>query len=233
MRIIISLFLFITNFVAFAQEKIDTVKVGTDTLIVRKYKKNGRLDTEDYLVNGKSIGTYWHSQMLGIYEIYPQFGKTKKLHGILKSYTIDKKTGTKALISEVEYKEGKKDGIAIVYYENGNKKCDCTYKDGELDGLSKVYYENGVLKNMINYTKGKVNGMAEFYYPSGIIQSKENYLNGKSEGQTILYNKQGLPTKYLNFKNNKLHGEQTEIEYDNEGNSRKHTFVYNNGKSIF
>jgi antitoxin component YwqK of YwqJK toxin-antitoxin module len=50
------------------------------------------------------------------------------------------------IASEFEIKNGVKNGIEKVYFENGNTENISEYKNGLLHGLTKNYYENGKLE---------------------------------------------------------------------------------------
>lgn len=55
--------------------------------------------------------------------------------------------------SETNWENGKKNGLAYIYYENGSLERMMNYKDGELDGLDKTYYENGQIKEDYMYQR--------------------------------------------------------------------------------
>ena len=56
--------------------------------------------------------------------------------------------------SEFSVKDGKKDGLNTEWYENGQKSIEGTYKDGEKDGLETLWYENGEKKREETYKDG-------------------------------------------------------------------------------
>ena len=55
----------------------------------------------------------------------------------------DEDVGTKITLEEYETDDNTKDGIAIWYWENGNKWKEYTFVNGYLDGSYKIFYENG------------------------------------------------------------------------------------------
>ena len=67
----------------------------------------------------------------------------------------------------VSFKDGKKDGPSVTFWDNGRIAQKGTYKDGEYDGLWIEVYETGQL-----YSKG-------------------TYKDGREDGPSILYNKHG------------------------------------------
>ena len=45
--------------------------------------------------------------------------------------------------NQVNFKNGKMDGLLKGWYENGDKKLEKYFKDGKRDGSSVMWYENG------------------------------------------------------------------------------------------
>jgi len=58
----------------------------------------------------------------------------------------DETVGTKISPEEYETGEHNRDGIAIWYWENGNKWKEYTYVNGWLDGSYKIFWENGDIR---------------------------------------------------------------------------------------
>lgn len=78
---------------------------------------------------------------------------------------------------EFSYKDGRRHGETIIYYENGNILFKRNYKDGKKHGEYIAYYENGNLKYKINYKNGNKDGWDFEYDESGKPTSKERYEN--------------------------------------------------------
>ena len=55
---------------------------------------------------------------------------------------------------EKNFKDGKRDGSSIMWYENGQKHYEDNYEDGLLDGYSVTYRENGNKRKEENYKHG-------------------------------------------------------------------------------
>ena len=53
------------------------------------------------------------------------------------------------------YVNGKKEGLYLEWYKNGQKKKETNYKDGILDGLKTHWDENGGKTSETNYKEGK------------------------------------------------------------------------------
>ena len=58
------------------------------------------------------------------------------------------------LRKEVNYIDGKKEGLWEEYYDNGQLKAKGVYKEGKEDGTWEVFNEQGQLKAKINYRMG-------------------------------------------------------------------------------
>ncbi len=50
---------------------------------------------------------------------------------------------------------GKKEGLATLWYQNGNTKEEANYHQGIQVGLTTKWYENGNIESEINYKNGK------------------------------------------------------------------------------
>ena len=53
-------------------------------------------------------------------------------------------------------KNGKEDGLATYWYENGKKQAEGTLKDGEIDGLVTRWYENGQKAGEMTFKDGEL-----------------------------------------------------------------------------
>jgi antitoxin component YwqK of YwqJK toxin-antitoxin module len=101
-------------------------------------------------------------------------------------------------------------GRIIMKFHTGKIFYDFTWLNGLREGVAKIYYINGNLKQEINYSKDKMQGAFISYYENGYIKSssemKDDLVNGKeieyystekgrkkSEGMAIQRN-MGRPT---------------------------------------
>ncbi len=57
-------------------------------------------------------------------------------------------------LSEVNYKDGKMDGLQLSWHENGQKAVEGNFKDGKLDGPSVMWHKNGQKKGEANFKDG-------------------------------------------------------------------------------
>ena len=69
---------------------------------------------------------------------------------------------------EANYKDGKLDGLWVVWHENGQKAVEANYKDGKEEGLETQWHENGQKGIEKNYKDGTlVEGSAKYWNSKG------------------------------------------------------------------
>jgi antitoxin component YwqK of YwqJK toxin-antitoxin module len=96
------------------------------------------------------------------------------------------------LREEVIYKNGKKEGLEIKWFDEP----DCVeqesyYKNGQLDGPS-VFYSKKCKKDFFeNFKAGIKDGLELSYYPSGNVKAEGNYKKGNLDGYYKVYDKKG------------------------------------------
>lgn len=111
--------------------------------------------------------------------------------------------------TEIDYKDGLKDGKLIKYYNNGIKKIVITYKKNRLEGTTKEYFSNGKLKDVIEYKNNFRNGRTVRYNIKGTIVSDNGYKNGLKDGMSSTYNYKGRLVKRVPYKNGLKYGIET------------------------
>lgn len=77
--------------------------------------------------------------------------------------------------SEIEFKDGQKNGIAWQYYSDGKIWKESPYKDGKLHGVARVYDKEGRLEREVSYHTGLKHGEYIRYFKSGKPQLKLTY----------------------------------------------------------
>ena len=110
------------------------------------------------------------------------------VNGVVKDYDFYE---SGVLQSEIDFKEGKPNGIGKFYYESGALQAEANYKDGKENGLQKQYYESGVLKVEGNFVDDEPNGIAKFYYENGKLKVETNYVDGEQIGPRKEYYESG------------------------------------------
>jgi antitoxin component YwqK of YwqJK toxin-antitoxin module len=76
---------------------------------------------------------------------------------------------------EGEYKEGKRDGRWVYWYDNGNKWSEARYKADIRDGKSTVWHENGRKYFEGSYKMGERIGKWRFWDEEGNLLKEINY----------------------------------------------------------
>ncbi len=128
-------------------------KENSDEVYVIFYRKNGKKESEGYFKNQKRTGTW-------------------------KYYFPDGKT----LMSTEEYSNGKKNGVAKIFYKNGTLAEKTHYKDGLKDGTSETFGINGKPLAFTTYRNGKPDGPCRTYLENGELYSSGQYKNGLKTG---------------------------------------------------
>ena len=100
--------------------------------------------------------------------------------------------GNGDLKSEVSFKNNKKQGLEISWFD----ELDCVehesyYKDGVLDGPS-IYYSKKCKKDFFEtFKSGVKNGLEMTYYSNGNIKAEGNFKKGSLDGYYRVYDKKG------------------------------------------
>ena len=100
-------------------------------------------------------------------------------------------SGVTTGIEQITFKNGKRDGAHIRYYDNGQLWFKGNNKNGERDGASVSYWDNGQLKSKGDLKNGEEEGAWVSYYENGELFSKGNWKNGNREGAFVAYYKDG------------------------------------------
>jgi len=67
-----------------------------------------------------------------------------------------------------------------IWYESGQKESEVNYKNGQKDGKSTWWNKKGQKVKQKNYKNGKLDGkLIEWFQFNGQIKREENYKNGK------------------------------------------------------
>ncbi|MBT3569980.1 MAG: toxin-antitoxin system YwqK family antitoxin [Opitutae bacterium] len=102
---------------------------------------------------------------------------------------------------EVNFKDGKEDGLFRWWGENGQKEAEGTYKEGKEDGLWTFWYENGQKKWEWNYKDGKL-WTAIGWKPNGEKCPESNIKDWN--GVWVLYDDDGTVSHRRTYKDGEL-----------------------------
>ena len=118
---------------------------------------------------------------------------------VWKTYNVDGD-----LISEIEYKNDKKEGKCTIFFPGGGDKGEKTkeesqYFDGKRDGPYLKKYLSGQTATEGEYNLQLKIGKWTSYYEDGQVKAEGNYVAGKMDGEWKWYNRKGVLTKTVNF----------------------------------
>ena len=111
----------------------------------------------------------------------------------------------KSFISKGSFKNGKKNGLWIRYYDNGQLWDKGTYINGKKEGYWIAYFDDGKLWYKGNMRNGNEDGFWIFYFSNGQLHYKGKYINFKKEGPWVSYLRDGsvIPSDTGTFKDGK------------------------------
>lgn len=96
------------------------------------------------------------------------------------------------LKSEVVYRDNKKNGLEMNWYNRTNcVKKEAYYYNGQLDGTVTFYNKNCKKEFVENYKNGIKEGLEISYYPNGNIKAEGYYKKGNLDGVYKVYTKAG------------------------------------------
>jgi antitoxin component YwqK of YwqJK toxin-antitoxin module len=124
-------------------------------------------------------------------------------------YTDNKKIGKWTeyfcngnLKSRIEFQNGRPDGYAIMYNENGKISEEGTWKNNRWVGPYKLYYENGNVQHEFNFnSNGKREGDQVYRYESGEVMIKGSWVSGKENGTVTEFYQDGSVKKTVAYNN--------------------------------
>lgn len=94
-------------------------------------------------------------------------------------------------------------GLFIDYFYSGKKQGEGILKNGKVDGLRVVYRADGSKSYFRNYTDGVANGDSEEYFPNGKLKQKGSFKDGLDEGLWVDYYSTGAIKRQITFKDTK------------------------------
>jgi antitoxin component YwqK of YwqJK toxin-antitoxin module len=96
-------------------------------------------------------------------------------HGLTKNYSREG-----FLLSQVNYVENVKEGMATNFYEKSGKiNSTIIFKNGIKEGDEIWYYESGGPYRVTPYIKGYANGIQKYYYEDGKLKAELPWKDGK------------------------------------------------------
>ena len=101
------------------------------------------------------------------------------------------------LFNEIAYHKGSPyTGKSYKLHPNGQKYTETNYKDGKEDGLDVMWFENGQKAMEVNWKNGKQDGLLTTWHEDGQKWIKENYKDGEKVSAKY-WNSKGEPVDSL------------------------------------
>lgn len=178
---------------------------------------NGELEGRYYRLkpDGKEVVAYYKNNLLhGLYQIYHSphdfFGKMKAFeanfnNGFLHGEVLEfNEAGTK--IASTLYQQGKKDGLAAIYSNEGRLQVQGNFKGDKQSGMACSYYPNGSLMGEASFFDDLKHGFEKAYHQNGRLAAWRHYNQGKLEGLSREWNEEGVLIFEGEFHQGKRHG---------------------------
>lgn len=94
--------------------------------------------------------------------------------------------------NKLTFVNGRPDGYAIMYHENGKISEEGNWKANRWVGNYKLYYENGQVQHEFVFNQsGKREGAQKYFYDNGQLAIEGNFQNGKESGLIKEYYENG------------------------------------------
>lgn len=125
---------------------------------------------------------YDESERLGeLVKSHFYIGKRGKkiLHGLYEVYSKEYMPGK--LMETGGYRHNGREGRWTQWDIFGRLRSESNYKNGKLDGVSVLYRQNGVVAEKVKYTNGKfdcADGFAQGFYENGHLKFELKVING-------------------------------------------------------
>jgi len=153
------------------------------------FKPDGYSESTVYYPDGKiaAKGSYYKQQKTGEWQYFD---------------------GNELLSSTANYLHGKKDGLYIVYYDNGDTSVITSYQAGLENGLRKEFWPGGIIKFNGEMKDDNPNGEVKYYTDQGKLKTKGYYNHAVRDSVWFEYGTYGVE-KITTFKNGVKKSEKT------------------------
>ncbi|MDP4280728.1 MAG: hypothetical protein Q8867_01125 [Bacteroidota bacterium] len=154
------------------------------------YYPNGKLKARS-LMTGNGTRSQFTSFFKNGFKMAEGVFVNEKREGLWKFYS----EYDGALVSEENYKIGIKEGDEITYYPSGGKSDFISWKNGKKTGSWVQYYQDGKIKLKGMYLDDLREGPVEAFFLSGQKIFTGQYHKGDPDGIWIYYNEKGEITR--------------------------------------
>ena len=198
----------------------------------KKVYSNGKTRYEGQFDKGMPYGTFTYYNTNGQITTILKYSKDGH-YAECKMYYV------KGQLRATGYYHDRKKDSTWLYYslETQNVVAEENYKDGVKNGVWRIFYNNGQLSSEVFWVNGKKHGTWKEFFPDGTKRLETKYVNDRLDGDYKLYNLNGQVIKqgkYVNGKRDGIwvifddRGQKKKVEYINDGWVEKEEF-YKNG----
>ena len=170
-------------------------------LLELKNYKSDKLDGAFKKYSGDVVieeGTYSNGLMNGSWKFYYNSSKIKASGKFLNSDGGN--------IGSTGIPINGREGIWVLYHENGNKKQSCSYEKGKIQGQFFKYHTNGKISHDLTYKNDTLIGDFFNFFESGVLEISGYYINGIRSGEYKKYFETGEISVQGTFVNGKFEG---------------------------
>lgn len=129
-----------------------------------------------------------------------------RYNGRVFSGYIVQLSGDTMVIHKLPVIDGLANGLAVGYYENGNKMMEQFFEYNKLQGSYKQWWRNGQPRYVFNYKDDEFDGSQKVFFENGKLREESNFSNGKREGLQRVWDDKGQLISNYTIRNNKLYG---------------------------
>ena len=123
------------------------------------------------------------------------------------------------------YKDDSLNGVSLKYNENGILISELYYKNGKKNGIVKQYFPDGSLFMSGQYAEDQYDGNWEYFDEEGFKVGEGHFVNG--QGMLIAYGNDGSISKKMYYTNSLIYKEEI---YSKENHQIEKTVMYDNGR---
>jgi antitoxin component YwqK of YwqJK toxin-antitoxin module/S1-C subfamily serine protease len=193
-KMVLSLVLILFNFTTYSQ-------INTAEYQLKKGQSILYFDSDWNIVPDKNKAEFYR-----IYTPGPDNSSIGVVLDYYKSGQIQNSIERAVFIDKYENDDWIFDGKSITYYETGEKESELNFINGKIEGLYKEYYQSGKLYSVVSYTNGLEQGEYNSFYESGSNYIKYNANNGLIEGNWFAYYESGALKQSVEYVKGKKQG---------------------------
>lgn len=191
----------------------DGVKQGLWTF----YNFDGKLFAQGELQGNKQVGKWFERRQELFFNIAKL--KTSKVYFLESNYTQDgllngKSVGYQSMnkkvkMIEIDYANGVKNGLQIMYYPNGKLHVKAEYKQGKRNGLYQAWAEDGTKKLEMAFKDSLLHGQFRTWWSNLQIATTGQYVEERKIGLWESFDKNGTLVSHGLYENGRKNGRWT------------------------